>query len=44
MTTVAEEVKVTESVTIDWFNFFRDVCGQYYLDHPITIGSEAQEK
>ena len=25
-------------VTIDWFNFFRDVCAQYFLDHPITIG------
>ena len=20
------------------YNFFRDVCGQYFLDHPISIG------
>ena len=38
VTTAAREVKVTESVAIDWFNFYRDVCGQYFLDHPITIG------
>ena len=24
-------------VTIDWFNFFRDVCAQYFFDHPMTI-------
>ena len=42
VTTAAHEVKVTESVAIDWYNFFRDVCGQYFLDHPITIGGSGK--
>ena len=25
-------------VTVDWFNFCRDVCAQYFLDHPIVTG------
>ena len=23
---------------VDWFNFIRDVCTQFFLDHPIQIG------
>ena len=37
VTSTASEVKVSESVAIDWYNFFRDVCSQYFLDHHITI-------
>ena len=22
---------------MDWFNFHRDVCAQYFIDHPIQI-------
>ena len=29
VTSAASEVKVSESVAIDWYNFFRDVCSQY---------------
>ena len=38
MTSAVHEVKVSERIAVDWYNFFRDVCGQYFLDHPITIG------
>ena len=37
MTDAAKETGVSVRVTIDWFNFFRDVCAQYFLDHPSTI-------
>ena len=25
---------------MDWYNFIRDVCAQYFLDHPTTIGGD----
>ena len=37
-TEAAKEAHVTQKVAIDWFNFFGDVCAQYFLDHPIKIG------
>ena len=27
-----------EHTIVDWFNFLRDVCAQYFIDHPTTIG------
>ena len=38
VTEAAAEVKISNRVAIDWFNFFRDVCAEYFLAHPITIG------
>ena len=38
VTDAAKEVGCTPRVGIDWFNFIRDVCAQYFLDHPIAIG------
>ena len=38
VTDAAKEVGCTQRVAIDWFNFIRDVCAQYFLDHPIAIG------
>ena len=38
VTDAAKEVGCTPRVAIDWFNFIRDVCAQYFLDHPIAIG------
>ena len=23
---------------VDWYNFHRDVCAQYFIDHPLQIG------
>ena len=38
MTDAARETGASARVTVDWFNFCRDVCAQYFLDHPIVIG------
>ena len=38
MTDAAREIGASARVTVDWFNFCRDVCAQYFLDHPIVIG------
>ena len=38
VTEAAAEVKISNRVAIDWFNFFRDVCAENFLAHPITIG------
>ena len=28
---------------MDWYNFICDVCAQYFLDHPTTIGGDRVE-
>ena len=28
---------------MDWFNFIRDVCAQYFVDHPVQIGGPGLE-
>ena len=38
MTDAARETGASARATVDWFNFFRDVCAQYFLNHPIVIG------
>lgn len=35
---VVQETGHTQKTIIDWFNFHRDICTQYFLDHPIQIG------
>ena len=42
VTSAAKEAKVSERVAVDWHNFFRDVCGQYFIGHPISIGGPGQ--
>ncbi len=27
---------------MDWYNFVRDVCAQYFVDHPVTPGIEVE--
>ena len=29
---------VSESTIVDWKNFVRDICGEYFLRHPAIIG------
>ena len=31
VTDTAKETGVSVRVTVDWFNFFRDVCAQYFV-------------
>ena len=38
VTEAAAETKISKRVAIDWYNFFRDVCIEYYVTHPIVIG------
>ena len=28
---------------MDWFNFIRDVCAQYFISHPVQIGGPGLE-
>ena len=34
----AEQTKITQKNAIDWYNFFRDVCAEYFVNHPVTLG------
>ena len=38
VTAVAEEVKITPKIAVDWYNFCRDVCEEHFLANPIIIG------
>ncbi|KAL5464012.1 hypothetical protein EMCRGX_G032969 [Ephydatia muelleri] len=33
-----DEVKVASATAVDWYNFIRDICIQYFIDHPAVIG------
>ena len=35
---VFQETGITKVTIVDWFNFIRDVCTQFFLDYPIQIG------
>lgn len=40
-TTVANTIHETghsPNTVVDWFNFHRDVCAQFFIDHPVRIG------
>ena len=30
--------QVAAQTAVDWYNFIRDVCAQYFIDHPAIIG------
>ena len=32
-----------KGTAVDWFNFIRDVCAQYFVDHPVEIGGPGLE-
>ena len=31
------------NTAVDWYNFIRDVCAQYFIDHPAIIGGQGVE-
>eukprot|EP00731_Ephydatia_muelleri_P037590 Em0514g6a len=33
-----DEVKVASATAVDWYNFIRDICIQYFIDHPVIGG------
>ena len=34
----ASELQIRKATVVDWYNFNRDFCAQYFSDHPIEIG------
>ena len=36
--TVIHETGHSSKSIVDWYNFHRDVCAQYFIDHPVQIG------
>ena len=36
-------LKVTDHTAVNWYNFIRDVCAQYFPDHPKVIGGPGEE-
>ena len=35
---VREELQISEPTGVDWFNFIRDVCAEYFKQNPVEIG------
>ena len=34
---VREELQISEPTGVDWFNFIRDVCAEYFKQNPVEI-------
>ena len=43
MTSDAILLHVAWHTAVDWYNFFRDVCAQYFVDHPAVIVGQGVE-
>eukprot|EP00731_Ephydatia_muelleri_P033819 Em0039g5a len=41
---MAAELSISNKTSIDWYNFIRDVCAQYFIDHPAVIGGPGIEE
>eukprot|EP00731_Ephydatia_muelleri_P003003 Em0001g3003a len=38
-----EEIEFAAQTAVDWYNFIRDICAQYFIDHPSIIGGPGFE-
>ncbi|KAL5502706.1 hypothetical protein EMCRGX_G009521 [Ephydatia muelleri] len=38
-----DEVQVASATAVDWYNFIRDICIQYFIDHPAVIGGPGKD-
>eukprot|EP00731_Ephydatia_muelleri_P008965 Em0004g1303a len=38
-----DEVKVGSATAVDWYNFIRDICIQFFIDHPAVVGGPGKE-
>ena len=36
-------MQISTKTAVDWYNFLRDVCAQYFVDHPVKIGGPGIE-
>ena len=35
--------KVGSATAVDWYNFIRDICIQFFIDHPAVVGGPGKE-
>ena len=40
---IVDDLKLSHHTVIDWLNLLRDVCTQYFIDHPLEIGGPGAE-
>ena len=43
MITCYISLQISNKTSIDWYNFVRDICAQYFIDHPSVIGGPGIE-
>ena len=43
MTPLKKELQISEPTGVDWFNFIRDVCAEYFKQNPVVIGGPGIE-
>ena len=43
MITYYMPLRMSNKTSIDWYNFVRDICTQYFIDHPSVIGGPGIE-
>ena len=43
MITCYISLQISNKTSIDWYNFVRDICAQYFIDHPCVIGGPGIE-
>ena len=37
-----KEVKVRNEAIVNWYNYYRDVCAMWCINHPIELGGEGK--
>ncbi len=40
---VMHQVGIEAEAIVNWFNFFRDICCMYVIDHPVQLGGPGRE-
>eukprot|EP00731_Ephydatia_muelleri_P008685 Em0004g1023a len=45
ISTISESCRgfVGSATSVDWYNFIRDICIQYFIDHPAVLGGPGKE-
>ena len=34
------EIGIASEAAVDWRNFFRDICAEFFIRHPVQIGGQ----
>ena len=40
---IMSRLQISQPTAVDWYNFVRDVCAEYFQQHPMTIGGPGIE-